>query len=106
MVSCGSAWVAVKVRQDGQSSSPPSYGSVWTSLSRRASAVRARVWRWSSRSRQAMEIHDGAGVRFSRSTHRRRQFLAASAAVGLAALDLPDAEAVTRRANRPGPTQR
>jgi tetratricopeptide (TPR) repeat protein/transcriptional regulator with XRE-family HTH domain len=33
----------------------------------------------------------------------RRQFLAASAAVGLAALDLPDAEAVTRRANRPGP---
>ncbi|MEE4544057.1 tetratricopeptide repeat protein [Streptomyces sp. V4-01] len=33
----------------------------------------------------------------------RRQFLAASAATGLAALDLPDAEAVTRRANRPGP---
>ncbi|MEU0838390.1 tetratricopeptide repeat protein [Streptomyces sp. NPDC005962] len=33
----------------------------------------------------------------------RRQFLAASAAVGLAALDLPDAEAVTRRVNRPGP---
>nr|WP_250847410.1 tetratricopeptide repeat protein [Streptomyces hygroscopicus] len=33
----------------------------------------------------------------------RRQFLAASAAVGLDALDLPDAEAVTRRANRPGP---
>lgn len=33
----------------------------------------------------------------------RRQFLAASAAVGLAALDLSDAEAVTRRANRPGP---
>lgn len=33
----------------------------------------------------------------------RRQFLAASAAVGLAALDLPDAEAVLRRANRPGP---
>ncbi|MCK7622504.1 tetratricopeptide repeat protein [Streptomyces sp. RS10V-4] len=33
----------------------------------------------------------------------RRQFLAASAAVGLAALDLPDAEAVTRRANRTGP---
>lgn len=33
----------------------------------------------------------------------RRQFLTASAAVGLAALDLPDAEAVTRRANRPGP---
>ncbi|MFB7461323.1 tetratricopeptide repeat protein [Streptomyces sp. NPDC056188] len=33
----------------------------------------------------------------------RRQFLAASAAVGLAALDLPDAEAVTRRASRPGP---
>lgn len=33
----------------------------------------------------------------------RRQFLAASAAVGLAALDLPDAEAVTRRANKPGP---
>ncbi|WP_439947143.1 helix-turn-helix transcriptional regulator [Streptomyces sp. BBFR109] len=33
----------------------------------------------------------------------RRHFLAASAAVGLAALDLPDAEAVTRRANRPGP---
>ncbi|WP_443031469.1 tetratricopeptide repeat protein [Streptomyces sp. 2323.1] len=33
----------------------------------------------------------------------RRQFLAASAAVGLAAIDLPDAEAVTRRANRPGP---
>jgi transcriptional regulator with XRE-family HTH domain len=33
----------------------------------------------------------------------RRQFLAASAAVGLAALDLPDAEAVTRRANRSGP---
>ncbi|MFF1714398.1 tetratricopeptide repeat protein [Streptomyces sp. NPDC058268] len=33
----------------------------------------------------------------------RRQFLTASAAVGLAALDLPDAEAVTRRVNRPGP---
>ncbi|MBB1246995.1 tetratricopeptide repeat protein [Streptomyces durbertensis] len=33
----------------------------------------------------------------------RRQFLAVSAAVGLAALDSPDAEAVTRRANRPGP---
>lgn len=33
----------------------------------------------------------------------RRQFLAASAAVGLAALDLPDAEAVTRRVYRPGP---
>ncbi|MFJ6661272.1 tetratricopeptide repeat protein [Streptomyces sp. NPDC091377] len=33
----------------------------------------------------------------------RRQFLAASAAVGLAALDLTDAEAVTRRVNRPGP---
>lgn len=33
----------------------------------------------------------------------RRQFLAASAAAGLAALDLPDAEAVTRRANRAGP---
>ncbi|WP_411137993.1 tetratricopeptide repeat protein [Streptomyces sp. C10] len=33
----------------------------------------------------------------------RRQFLTASAAVGLAALDLPDAEAVTRRSNRPGP---
>ncbi|NUQ98072.1 MAG: tetratricopeptide repeat protein [Streptomyces sp.] len=33
----------------------------------------------------------------------RRQFLAASAAVGLAALDLPDAEAVTRRVGRPGP---
>lgn len=33
----------------------------------------------------------------------RRQFFAASAAVGLAALDLPDAEAVTRRANRHGP---
>ncbi|MFH8582848.1 tetratricopeptide repeat protein [Streptomyces celluloflavus] len=33
----------------------------------------------------------------------RRQFLAASAAVGLAALDLPDAEAVTRRVNKPGP---
>ncbi|MEU8968184.1 tetratricopeptide repeat protein [Streptomyces monashensis] len=33
----------------------------------------------------------------------RRQFFAASAAVGLAALDLPDAEAITRRANRPGP---
>ncbi|WP_055592432.1 hypothetical protein [Streptomyces hirsutus] len=33
----------------------------------------------------------------------RRQFLAASAAVGLAALDLPDVEAVTRRANRTGP---
>jgi tetratricopeptide (TPR) repeat protein len=33
----------------------------------------------------------------------RRQFLAASAAVGLAALDLPDAEAVIRRSNRPGP---
>ncbi|MGW5121698.1 tetratricopeptide repeat protein [Streptomyces noursei] len=33
----------------------------------------------------------------------RRQFFAASAAVGLAALDLPHAEAVTRRANRPGP---
>ncbi|WP_433894675.1 tetratricopeptide repeat protein [Streptomyces sp. CA-111067] len=32
----------------------------------------------------------------------RREFLAASAAVGLAALDLPDAEAVTRRAARPG----
>ncbi|MGP8303323.1 twin-arginine translocation signal domain-containing protein [Streptomyces inhibens] len=31
----------------------------------------------------------------------RRQFLTASAAVGLAALALPDAEAVTRRANRP-----
>ncbi|MFJ8345008.1 tetratricopeptide repeat protein [Streptomyces sp. NPDC094153] len=33
----------------------------------------------------------------------RRQFLAASAAVGLAALDLPDAEAVARRVARPGP---
>jgi len=33
----------------------------------------------------------------------RRQFLAASAAVGLAALHLPDAEALTRRVNRPGP---
>ncbi|MET9293325.1 tetratricopeptide repeat protein [Streptomyces sp. NPDC003077] len=33
----------------------------------------------------------------------RRQFLTASAAVGLAALDLPEAEAVTRRVNRPGP---
>lgn len=33
----------------------------------------------------------------------RRQFLTASAAVGLAALDLPDAEAATRRSNRPGP---
>ncbi|MBB4789443.1 tetratricopeptide repeat protein [Streptomyces nodosus] len=33
----------------------------------------------------------------------RRQFFGVSAAVGLAALDLPDAEAVTRRANRPGP---
>ncbi|MGW0704938.1 hypothetical protein ACWD4G_03000 [Streptomyces sp. NPDC002643] len=33
----------------------------------------------------------------------RRQFLVASAAVGLAALDLPDAEAITRRANRFGP---
>lgn len=35
----------------------------------------------------------------------RRHFLAASAAVGLAALDLPDAEAVTRRANQPGPVR-
>nr|WP_307841652.1 tetratricopeptide repeat protein [Streptomyces endocoffeicus] len=35
----------------------------------------------------------------------RRQFFSASAAVGLAALDLPDAEAVTRRANRPGPVR-
>jgi len=33
----------------------------------------------------------------------RRQFLAASAATGLGALDLPDVEAVIRRANRPGP---
>lgn len=33
----------------------------------------------------------------------RRTFLMASAGVGLAALDLPDAEAVTRRVNRPGP---
>lgn len=33
----------------------------------------------------------------------RRQFFAASAAVGLTALDLPDAEAVVRRANRTGP---
>ncbi|MFI0813813.1 helix-turn-helix domain-containing protein [Streptomyces echinatus] len=33
----------------------------------------------------------------------RRQFLTASAAIGLAALDLPDAEALTRRVNRPGP---
>ncbi|MDT0413134.1 MULTISPECIES: tetratricopeptide repeat protein [unclassified Streptomyces] len=33
----------------------------------------------------------------------RRQFLAASAAVGLAALEMPDAEAVLRRANRSGP---
>ncbi|WP_407639039.1 tetratricopeptide repeat protein [Actinacidiphila yeochonensis] len=33
----------------------------------------------------------------------RRAFLGASAAVGLAALDLPDAEAVIRRANRSGP---
>lgn len=35
----------------------------------------------------------------------RRHFLAASAGVGLAALDLPDAEAVARRANRPGPVR-
>lgn len=35
----------------------------------------------------------------------RRQFFSASAAVGLAALDLPDAEAVTRRANHPGPVR-
>ncbi|MEU6351613.1 tetratricopeptide repeat protein [Streptomyces sp. NPDC047072] len=33
----------------------------------------------------------------------RRQFLTASAAIGLAALDLPDAEALTRRVSRPGP---
>ncbi len=33
----------------------------------------------------------------------RRQFLSASAAVGLAALELPDAEAILRRANRTGP---
>ncbi|WP_308416936.1 tetratricopeptide repeat protein [Streptomyces sp. AJS327] len=33
----------------------------------------------------------------------RRQFFTASGAVGLAALHLPDAEAVTRRANRSGP---
>lgn len=33
----------------------------------------------------------------------RRQFLAASAAASLAALDLPDPEAITRRANRVGP---
>ncbi|MGW8730515.1 tetratricopeptide repeat protein [Streptomyces sp. NPDC055808] len=33
----------------------------------------------------------------------RRHFLAATAATGLAALDLPDADAVTRRANRTGP---
>ncbi|MDI3390644.1 helix-turn-helix transcriptional regulator, partial [Streptomyces sp. B-S-A8] len=33
----------------------------------------------------------------------RRQFLTASAAVGLAALDLTDAEAVARRVARPGP---
>jgi transcriptional regulator with XRE-family HTH domain len=33
----------------------------------------------------------------------RRNFLAVSAAGALAALDLPDAQAVTRRANRPGP---
>ncbi|MGO4747287.1 tetratricopeptide repeat protein [Streptomyces sp. 2MCAF27] len=33
----------------------------------------------------------------------RRQFLTATAAVGLAALDLTDAEAITRRVKRPGP---
>ncbi|WP_411140388.1 tetratricopeptide repeat protein [Streptomyces sp. x-80] len=35
----------------------------------------------------------------------RRQFLTATAAVGLAALDLTDAEAVTRRVKRPGPVR-
>ncbi|WP_228982272.1 tetratricopeptide repeat protein [Streptomyces sp. DH12] len=35
----------------------------------------------------------------------RRHFLTASAAVGLAALDLPDAEAIVRRANRAGPVR-
>ena len=35
----------------------------------------------------------------------RRQLLTASAGIGLAALDLPDAQAVTRRANRLGPVQ-
>ena len=35
----------------------------------------------------------------------RRQFLAATAAVGLAALDLTDVEAVTRRVARPGPVR-
>ncbi|MEV7886930.1 tetratricopeptide repeat protein [Streptomyces sp. NPDC088357] len=35
----------------------------------------------------------------------RRQFLAASAAVGLAALDLTDAEAVTRRVSKGGPVR-
>ncbi|MFE7314002.1 tetratricopeptide repeat protein [Streptomyces sp. NPDC057555] len=35
----------------------------------------------------------------------RRQFLTATAAMGLAALDLTDAEAVTRRVSRPGPVR-
>ncbi|PAZ12293.1 transcriptional regulator [Streptomyces sp. SA15] len=47
----------------------------------------------------------GSVMRLGGSDVERRQFLAASAAVGLAALDLTDAEAVTRRVNKGGPVQ-
>jgi transcriptional regulator with XRE-family HTH domain len=46
-----------------------------------------------------------SAIALGRDDVERRQFLAASAAVSLAALDLTDAEALTRRVNKPGPTR-
>jgi transcriptional regulator with XRE-family HTH domain len=46
-----------------------------------------------------------SAILLGRNDVERRQFLTATAAVGLAALDLTDAEAITRRVNRPGPVR-
>jgi len=44
-----------------------------------------------------------SAIALGRDDVERRRFLTASAAVSLAALDITDAEAVTRRVNKPGP---